>query len=63
MFFNLFVKFQGYKWIFFHFQAGETIVLESRIDASWLVGKVGDKSGMFPVEFIQIVRPLDDEVF
>ncbi|XP_041356892.1 proteoglycan 4-like [Gigantopelta aegis] len=44
------------------FTAGETVLLERRIDANWLVGKIGDKTGMFPAEFVQVIRPLDDEM-
>ncbi|KAL4229839.1 hypothetical protein ACF0H5_010231 [Mactra antiquata] len=43
------------------FKAGEVIVLVRSIDADWMVGKIGEKEGMFPRNFIKIKMPLPGE--
>jgi hypothetical protein len=43
-------------------KAGDTVVLVKRVDAQWLMGKVGDKEGLFPQNFVDIIHPLHDEV-
>nr|KAG5685853.1 hypothetical protein BaRGS_014313 [Batillaria attramentaria] len=42
-------------------QEGDTVVLLKRIDDRWLKGKVGDKEGIFPENFINVIHPLFDE--
>ena len=37
-------------------------MLIKRVDDQWLVGRVGDKEGMFPENFVDIIHPLNDEV-
>ena len=38
------------------------MVLLKRVDEQWLMGKVGDKEGIFPQNFVDIIHPLHDEV-
>ncbi|XP_046576782.1 SH3 domain-containing protein 19-like [Haliotis rubra] len=44
------------------FKAEEVVMLVRRVDADWLVGRVGAKEGMFPAGFVDIVHPLHDEL-
>ncbi|XP_060062645.1 SH3 domain-containing protein 19-like [Ylistrum balloti] len=43
------------------FKAADTVLLVGRMDESWLQGRVGNREGIFPAEFIQIVIPLSDQ--
>ena len=43
-------------------QEGDTVLLLRRVDDQWLVGRVGDKEGIFPQNFVDIIHPLHDEV-
>ena len=43
-------------------QEGDTVLLLRRVDDQWLVGRVRDKEGIFPQNFVDIIHPLHDEV-
>ncbi|XP_064637455.1 SH3 domain-containing protein 19-like isoform X2 [Lineus longissimus] len=43
------------------FKKDDLIVLVRRMDAEWLVGKLGDSEGMFPQDFIKVIEPLPGE--
>ncbi|OWF38490.1 SH3 domain-containing protein 19-like [Mizuhopecten yessoensis] len=43
------------------FKATERVLLVSQMDESWLRGKIDDREGIFPAEFIQIVVPLPNQ--
>ncbi|KAH3839995.1 hypothetical protein DPMN_113436 [Dreissena polymorpha] len=43
------------------FKTGELLLLVRRIDADWLVGRLGDREGMFPQAFIKVKMPLAGE--
>lgn len=49
------------KFITFY-QAGETILLVRKEDDHWLVGKAGDKEGLFPANFIDVKCEIPVEV-
>ncbi|XP_032223286.2 SH3 domain-containing protein 19 [Nematostella vectensis] len=40
------------------FQAGDEIALLQRVDKDWYVGRRGDKEGMMPVSFVEIIEDL-----
>nr|XP_054754921.1 SH3 domain-containing protein 19-like [Lytechinus pictus] len=42
------------------FKTDDIIILVRRIDADWLVGKCNNKEGMFPVQFVKIVKDLNE---
>lgn len=44
------------------FQEGDAVVLLERVDDQWLMGRVGDKEGQFPQNFVHIIHPLHDEL-
>ncbi|XP_071089029.1 SH3 domain-containing protein 19-like [Haliotis cracherodii] len=44
------------------FKTEDVVMLVRRVDADWLVGRVGAKEGMFPAGFVDIVHPLHDEI-
>ncbi|XP_029102913.1 neutrophil cytosol factor 4 isoform X1 [Scleropages formosus] len=41
-------------------RAGEVIFLLRRVNADWLEGTVRDRTGIFPVSFVKIIKPLPD---
>ncbi|XP_013387298.1 SH3 domain-containing protein 19 [Lingula anatina] len=45
------------------FKSGDVIVLLRRVDADWLFGRNGVKEGMFPQGFVDIVEPLQEELW
>lgn len=47
--------------IFSRQQAGDEIVLVQKMDDDWYVGRLGDKQGMFPVKFVEIIEDLPQE--
>ncbi|XP_033743837.1 SH3 domain-containing protein 19-like isoform X2 [Pecten maximus] len=40
------------------FKAADRVLLVSQLDESWMRGRVDDREGIFPVEFVQVVVPL-----
>ncbi|XP_049806611.1 SH3 domain-containing protein 19 [Schistocerca nitens] len=43
------------------FKENDVIILKRRINADWLYGQLGQKEGMFPSNFINVIVPLDNE--
>ena len=42
------------------FEKGAQVALLSRVDDNWLQGRVGDRTGIFPAAFVDIITPLPD---
>ena len=42
------------------FQKGARVALLSRVDDNWLQGRVGDRTGIFPAAFVDIITPLEE---
>ncbi|XP_793803.2 SH3 domain-containing protein 19 isoform X1 [Strongylocentrotus purpuratus] len=52
--------YQGVEADELSFKTDDVIILVKRIDADWLVGKCKNKEGMFPVQFVKVVKDLNE---
>ena len=43
------------------FNEGDRITLLLRLGPDWLKGKIGDKSGMFPANFVKIIKDVESK--
>ena len=43
------------------FNEGDRITLTQRLGPDWLMGKINDRSGIFPANFVKIVKDLEGE--
>lgn len=48
--------------VVFIFKAGELVILEKRVDTDWILGKVDEREGMFPQDFVKVKMPFPGEV-
>ncbi|KAK6637282.1 hypothetical protein RUM44_007696 [Polyplax serrata] len=44
------------------FRKGETILLHRSVNAQWLQGECGGKTGIFPTQYVQVIVPLPNQV-
>ena len=42
------------------FQEGDIIELVRKVNEEWLCGRIGEREGMFPSNFVEIVNPLPE---
>ncbi|XP_060556964.1 SH3 domain-containing protein 19-like [Ruditapes philippinarum] len=43
------------------FKTGELIILVKRVDGDWILGKVDEREGMFPQDFVKVKMPFPGE--
>lgn len=53
--------YQGQEADELSFKTNDVIILVKRIDADWLVGKCNNKQGMFPTQFVKIVKDIKED--
>ena len=41
------------------FKTDDVIAITGRVNSEWLNGQLNDRTGMFPVAFVQVVKDLE----